>query len=198
MYKQSIGKECSVCHQLQGLDQYYKRTQSKDGYAYNCKSCQRDIVRRFHEKNPNKHSEYNMRYKAKDPKRVAILEREQRIKYRRKQGAKPNSRSRGRVPYKDLEVLEMSREREKEHQKKVRAGVISPQKRLELKPLKGWIEEKLEQFTLMELANLTNTSTSNLKIVLEESKPYTYDTFVDRLLTEMGEPWRYEELYPDK
>jgi hypothetical protein len=49
-------KECNICHLVLPLEQFYKRKDRKDGYAYACNKCQVERVRAIQLANPEKYA----------------------------------------------------------------------------------------------------------------------------------------------
>ncbi len=77
-------KKCAICEQLKGLDQFYKRADSTDGYRNDCKECRKqnthknycnqiDEKRKWHRQNYLKKVElnpaFNVEYYAKHAER---------------------------------------------------------------------------------------------------------------------------------
>ena len=72
-------KKCIKCEEVKSLDEFYKVTKNKDGYAYTCKEC----IRRQHQQNyhDNKESRLEQKKQYYQHNRESILEKKKQYHY---------------------------------------------------------------------------------------------------------------------
>lgn len=72
-------KKCSKCNQLKPINEFYKRTDAKDGLTYECKNCKNSINENWRLKNlDKKHDCFKNWVKNNPEKAVEIRKRSDR------------------------------------------------------------------------------------------------------------------------
>lgn len=62
---EAIGmKECSHCHQVKPINEFYKENGAADGHAHRCKECAIEVVKASYERNKEKVREYRREQRA--------------------------------------------------------------------------------------------------------------------------------------
>lgn len=78
-------KRCKTCQQVKSTDQFWKRTNSRDGFDYDCKTCQAARLKAYWEANPEKllakrrklkdrNAQLVKKYRTEHPERIAAGE----------------------------------------------------------------------------------------------------------------------------
>jgi hypothetical protein len=83
-------KRCTVCELVRPVEEFYKRSTSKDGYRNDCRACVSNRGREWYENNADRAREYSRNWIKDNPERAAQNRKEwyersgreqQRIKY---------------------------------------------------------------------------------------------------------------------
>lgn len=72
---EAILKECTKCHKTLPVDNFYKKTASKSGYATQCKTCCAATVKNWQERNKEKLKQDRHRYYIENKERARISEK---------------------------------------------------------------------------------------------------------------------------
>jgi len=68
-------KQCTRCLEFKTLDQFYRRSASKDKFQAQCKPCKNAINRESYAANPAKKLTQNLSWRAKNPESYAKCNR---------------------------------------------------------------------------------------------------------------------------
>jgi len=71
-------RQCKVCGEFKGTEDFYTQSVGKGGLSYSCKSCADDYSRKYREANKEKKREYNRKYREANKEKF----REYNKKYR--------------------------------------------------------------------------------------------------------------------
>jgi hypothetical protein len=71
-----ITKECTKCHRVLAVENFYKKSASKSGYATQCKTCCAYTLKKWQEKNKEKIKQDRHRYYIENKERARATEKE--------------------------------------------------------------------------------------------------------------------------
>ena len=75
-------KTCKKCAETKPVSEFYKAQTGKDGLRGDCRSCSREVTRRWKNANREREAEYHRLWKEKNPKTTAYLSQKNNAKIR--------------------------------------------------------------------------------------------------------------------
>jgi hypothetical protein len=182
-------KICSKCKQEKPIDQFPTRWyKPKEGKKYKvphtpCYECKREENRVQKQKAKDKgiyyerEKKYKKKYKERNLAKVRQKQREYAAAKRRENGAKPNARSSKRI-------------------KKGKATLLP------IDPIKQYLnsldktKHQIAEYTNIDSGVIGRIMTGKDASIKDGIKTHVTEHLVDRILVELGEPHKLNELYP--
>lgn len=77
-------KKCTKCNEIKPLSEYHKHSYKKDGYQNNCKTCRREYLQEYRDKNKDAENERKKKWELENPIKIKKASKKYRDKTKEK------------------------------------------------------------------------------------------------------------------